>query len=257
MTETKALASKIVSLIDLTSLNTSDTADVIRDLCTRSLTPIGPTAAVCVYKEHVKTARQTLDERGNKVTQVATVVNFPEAKGSVAEVVSETEWAIEQGADEIDLVYPYHLAMEGDFESGIEMVKAVKKTCSSKALLKVILETGELKDPELIAKASDDALIAGADFVKTSTGKVDINATLEAAELMLKSIKKSSPQAGFKAAGGIRTLEQAQQYIEQAEQIMGNGWVESKVFRFGASGLLDDVLSHAGVATSQAGTSGY
>jgi len=236
------LAAKIISLMDLTSLDQNDTADKIRTLCEHGVTPYGAVAAVCVYPEFVETASSTL--AGTKVS-VATVANFPYGNDELPEVINSINQAIEQGADEIDVVIPVQQYLQGDRTSTQNLIKACKEACQG-TLLKIILETGVLQKPELIAMASRDALEAGADFLKTSTGKVSIGATLEAAEVMLREIQQhfqlTGKLVGFKASGGVKTVEQACEYLELAKHIMGPEYLTAKHFRFGASSLLQNVL---------------
>ena len=147
----------------------------------------------------------------------------------------------QRGADEIDLVIPYKALIAGDEEKVLTYVKSSKDACGNKAVLKVIIESGELTD-ELITKASQLAIDGGADFVKTSTGKVAVNATLAATEIIL-TIKASGKNVGFKTAGGVRTVADAAQYLALVESIMGEAYIKPKLFRFGASGLLSDVYA--------------
>lgn len=151
------------------------------------------------------------------------------------------------GADEVDVVFPYRALMAGNEAVGLELVEACRQACGD-AVLKVIIESGELADPALIRRASELAIDGGADFLKTSTGKVEVNATLEAAEIMLQVIRDSGKEIGFKAAGGVRSAEDAQGYLQLAERLMGAAWITPAHFRFGASGLLDDLLATLGVA---------
>jgi deoxyribose-phosphate aldolase len=175
--------------------------------------------------------------------RIATVVNFPSGDLPVDEVVAETTRTVADGADEIDLVIPWKAFAAGDEQAVREMIRAVRAAAPAPVTLKTILETGELKDPALIARASDIALEEQADFIKTSTGKVAVNATLEAARIMLEAIRRSGRKAGFKPAGGIRTVEDARSYFALCDEIMGPGWVAPETFRFGASGLLGDILA--------------
>ena len=188
--------------------------------------------------------------------KIATVVNFPSGGLAVAEVVAETKQAIADGADEIDLVIPYRALAKGDEKAVTDMVTAVKAACGP-AILKTILETGELKDIALIRRASDLSITAGADFIKTSTGKVAVNATLEAADIMLQAIRDSRRKVGFKPAGGISTVADAGHYLRLADTIMGDDWVIPSTFRFGASGLLDDIIAVLSGERSTAAASGY
>lgn len=240
----KYYAKLALSLMDLTSLNDNDDTDTIYDLCLSAITPHGQTAAVCVYPRLIKTAVATLDENYARQVKVATVTNFPHGGDDVKLARQETKAAIKAGADEVDVVFPYRALMAGDEKTGAKLVKKCKKACRKRGgKLKVIIESGELKTPELIQRASEIAIDNGADFIKTSTGKVPVNATLEAAEIMLTAIKNSGKNVGFKAAGGVRSIEDAKAYLQLAEQIMGAKWISPKTFRFGASGLLDSLLA--------------
>ena len=258
MTELDAKHSRmLIALLDLTSLNDDDSDTDIAGLCRKAMTPIGPVAAVCVYSRFVALARKTLDALGGQTVAVATVVNFPAGNASADEVLEQTRQALADGADEIDLVYPWRALLAGDADSGFALVRACKALCTDRALLKVILETGELASPELIRQASLDAIDAGADFIKTSTGKVKINATAEAARIMLECIATSGTHVGLKPAGGIRTLADARVYLELAERINGPHWVSPRHLRLGASSLLDDLLRHLGTSTASPAGGAY
>ena len=257
MTELEQAARQALTLMDLTSLNDDDSDAVIRQLCGRANTPAGYPAAVCIYPAFIETAREALTEQGlaGKV-KVATVTNFPHGEADVERAAAETRAAIAAGADEVDVVFPYRALMSGDAEVGRELVEACKRECGD-AVLKVILETGELKEPGLISRAGMLAIEGGADFLKTSTGKVPVNATLEAAELLLTTIKASGRDVGFKAAGGVRTAEDATAYLQLAERVMGAEWITPAHFRFGASGLLGSLLATLGIEEGKSPTEGY
>ena len=237
------LAKKILSLIDLTSLNKDDTEEKITDLCRQAKTKYGSVAAVCFYPKFIVLARELLK---NSNIKVATVVNFPNGDHKLEEVITQIAKAIDAGADEIDLVWPYHLFLQGDQKGAKEMVRRASVACGGQAHLKVILETGAFSDYRKIYTASCLVIDAGADFLKTSTGKIKIGATPESACAMLMAIKDRNGHGGhhvgFKASGGIQTLEQAQNYIALAEIIMGDKWITADVFRFGASMLFNNVL---------------
>ncbi|NVZ62801.1 deoxyribose-phosphate aldolase [Pseudomonas gingeri] len=237
------LARQAIGLLDLTSLSNDDDAERVISLCQRALTPFGPVAAVCVFPRFVTLARKTLDRLGASAIRVATVVNFPYGGPNVASAVSETEAVLKAGANEVDLVYPYRSLLMGDTQTGKTMVSACRELCAGRARLKVILETGELRDPQMIRQASQDAIAAGADFLKTSTGKVLINATEQAARIMLEAIAERGGLVGLKAAGGIRTFDDARTYIELAKARFGADWVDADHLRLGASGLLDELLA--------------
>lgn len=250
MTNKVIWAKRILPLIDLTSLNDNDDDEVIKKLCKQALTPQGEVAAVCVYSKFVELAKKCL--LGSKV-KIATVTNFPSGAQDLDAILRMTKTAIEDGANEIDVVIPYQDYLSGNINSTKEIIRKSKNICGHTITLKVILETGVLMKPELIAAASRDAIASGADFLKTSTGKAPIGATIKAAEVMLLAIceaQKSGHKVGFKASGGIRTVEQAAEYLQLADKIMGPKWVAPNTFRFGASSLLNDVL---GIAAKENG----
>jgi deoxyribose-phosphate aldolase len=234
-----ATARRALVCLDLTNLEEDCDAEAIADLCRRAQTPHGFVAAVCVWPRFVAQARDALAHTGIKV---ATVTGFPSGDEPVAEVVAQTEAALADGADEIDMVVPWRALRDGRPESVTEAVRAVR-AASGDATLKAILETGELADPALIATAARHALLGGADFLKTSTGKVKVNATPEAAEILLEAISQTGSGAGLKVAGGVRTVSDAAGYIDLADRIMGSGWAGPKHFRIGASGLLGQLLA--------------
>ncbi|WP_300273668.1 deoxyribose-phosphate aldolase [Halomonas sp.] len=252
----KRAARQALALMDLTSLN-DDSDRSIESLCRRARTPAGTPAAVCVYPAFVTTARRTLKalDLADKV-RVATVTNFPHGDDDIMAAARETREAVAAGADEVDVVFPYRALLAGDEETGRELVACCHQACGD-ATLKVILETGELKEPALIRRAAELAIEGGADFLKTSTGKVAVNATLEASEILLEAIRASDRDVGFKAAGGVRTAEDAQAYLALTERIMGASWITPDHFRFGASGLLDDLLVTLELAVAPAGSQGY
>jgi deoxyribose-phosphate aldolase len=229
-------AAKILPLVDLTSLNEADDEAAIDRLCARAMD--AGVAAVCVLPRFVARARARL--RTDPV-QLATVANFPEGGDDIAAAVAEIEAAVAAGADEIDLVAPLDAIMEGDIGLASELVQAGRAAAGT-CLLKVILETGRLAEPARITAAARSAVMAGADFLKTSTGKRDPGATLEAAALLLAAIEEADGRVGLKLSGGIRTTAQAAGYLHLVEEIMTPGWVSPKTLRFGASSLLDDLL---------------
>ncbi|OLP59288.1 deoxyribose-phosphate aldolase [Xaviernesmea oryzae] len=237
----RQIAALSLSLLDLTDLGETTTAEAIDSLCDKAITPFGPTAAICIWPRFVAQARARLG--AHHAVRIATVVNFPSGDLPVDAVVAETVQAVADGADEIDLVIPYRALMAGDEQAVVDMVTAVRAAAPHPVTLKTILETGELKDKALIRKASDLAIAHGADFIKTSTGKVAINATLTAADIMLNAIREHGGKVGFKPAGGVRTVADAQLYLKLAATILGQDWPMPSTFRFGASGLLTDILA--------------
>lgn len=247
-------ALRALSLMDLTDLNANSSAEAVAKLCGSAASPHGNVAAICIWPRFVKGAKPLLKGSG---IRIATVVNFPDGNEDTAPVVMETEKAIKDGADEIDLVFPYRAFKRGEHELAGEQISIIASVCKDRALLKVILETGELRDAGLIRAASELALEEGADFIKTSTGKAQVNATPRAAEIMLEAIKASGRRdAGFKPAGGIKTVADAAVYLELADRIMGPDWAKPATFRFGASSLLGDILAVLEGRQSTAGT-GY
>ena len=233
------MARRALACLDLTDLNDGCTAADVEALCVRAQTAHGPVAAVCIWPRFVAVARQAL---GNAPVRIATVVNFPRGREAIAPVVEETARALADGAHEIDLVLPYRAFAEGRADSAALLVSAVRQTAKG-ALLKVILETGMLQEAPLIRRAADLAIDEGADFIKTSTGKVEVNATPAAVAVMLDAIAASKRPVGLKPAGGIRTLADAAGYIAQADAAMGAGWAKPATFRLGASGVLAALLA--------------
>lgn len=236
-------AARVLALLDLTSLNAADDMPHIVQLSRQALTPYGAVAAVCVAPRWVHVARRTLNGFGGRAVKVASVCNFPGGDGRPGEVVEEVRRTLAEGADEIDLVYPWRALKEGRADGADELIRACKALCGPYHRLKVILESGELREPELIRAASLTAIAAGADFLKTSTGKASVNATPEAARVMLECIAESGGRVGFKASGGIRRLEDAEVYLGLAREILGDAWITPEHLRIGASTLLDDLLA--------------
>lgn len=234
------IAQPALRSLDLTDLTDNCTDQAIDALCAKALNPLGPVAAVCVWPQYVNRARDAL--RGSSV-QIATVVNFPAGGEDVGRVVDDTREALSDGANEIDLVLPYAAVRRGDLRAAADMVEAVREVVGEGHLLKVILETGELKDPKLIATASRVAIEAGADFIKTSTGKTPVSATPEAAEIMLNAIKLSGRSVGLKPSGGIRSVADAKIYLNLADRILGADWATPKTFRIGASSVYDALIA--------------
>ncbi|CDL81403.1 deoxyribose-phosphate aldolase [Xenorhabdus szentirmaii] len=249
MTDLTAAAQHALSLMDLTTLNDDDTDEKVISLCHQANSPAGQTAAICIYPRFIPVARKVLREQGTPDIRIATVTNFPHGNDDIDIALAETRAAIAYGADEVDVVFPYRALMAGNEQIGFDLVKTCKAACAESGVwLKVIIETGELKEESLIRKASEISIKAGADFIKTSTGKVPVNATLESAEIMLSVISDMGvgDTVGFKPAGGVRTAEEAAQYLALAERIMGDKWADSRHFRFGASSLLGSLLTALG-----------
>lgn len=238
----EALIRRVISLVDLTSLNNTDTQASVATFLEKANTSHGHVAAVCVYPQFVRLAAAQL---ANEHIKIATVVNFPEGNQPLDTVLVEIGSALEDGANEIDVVFPYGRYLAGERHYAHTFVEACKAVCGDKVTLKVILETGALGDPAIIADAAYDVLAAGADFIKTSTGKISEGATLEAAATMLLVIRHIEPQlkhhVGIKISGGIRDIQIAARYIALADNIMGREWVGPSTFRIGASKLIDEI----------------
>lgn len=242
MTDRAAAARKALAAMDLTRLEDDDDDREVRALCRRADTPFGHPAAVCVYPGYVDAARRTLAEVGlaDRVA-VATVANFPDGAAEPARAAAEIRRALSLGADEVDVVFPWRALLDGDETTGTRLVEQCRAACGER-VLKVILESGMLAAPDRIRRAADAAIGAGADFVKTSTGKTDAGATPDAAEVMLEAIRDSGTDCGFKVSGGVRTLDDAIAYMALAERMLGPGCIEPGRFRIGASGLLTALL---------------
>ncbi len=249
----KEQAARALALLDLTSLNDTDTEETVKTLCAKAHGEFGHTAAVCIWPRFVKLAKEEL--KGTPV-RVATVVNFPHGGTDIEATVAETKQAIADGADEIDVVLPYKAFMDGDTASAKALLDATRKACAGKTM-KVIIESGVLAHANTIAEASRLSIACGADFIKTSTGKTPVSATLEAANVMLEVIRESGKPVGFKASGGVRSTEQAADYMTLADKIMGPKWISLMTFRFGASGLRDSLLASMGYGQAPVDNKGY
>jgi deoxyribose-phosphate aldolase len=238
--DVRAMAQRALACLDLTNLNEECDSAAIEKLCLRAMSPIGQTAAVCVWPEFVAEAREHLGQSG---VRIATVVNFPSGEEPAGAVMEMTENAVAMGANEIDLVVPYQSFLEGLEERVFARVRRVKAAAGANVLVKAILETGVVDDPEKIRRLAELAIDGGADFIKTSTGKAPVSATLSAARVMMNVIREADRPIGFKPAGGVKTAEQAANYIELADEIMGPGWAQPETFRIGASGVWDDLMA--------------
>lgn len=226
----------LIPLVDLTSLDEDDTAAGIDALCVKALTPAGPVAAVCVLPRFVALAAEALEGTG---VRIATVANFPDPSPDADEAARATAAAVDEGADEVDVVAPWPAHLAGDHDAVERLVAA----CAAEVPghLKVILETGSHPDPETTRELARIALGAGAHFVKSSTGKRGRGASPEAARLLLEAVRAHGA-GGVKLAGGIRTVVDAEAYLALAEDVMGPAWAAPQTFRLGASSLLDALL---------------
>ena len=243
-----------IKMMDLTTLEGADTKERVRSLCLKAITP-DPTdlttpqpAAICVYGDMVKHAKEALGK--NKIHVAAVATAFPSGRASLPVKIADTKDAVNAGADEIDMVIDRGSFLSGNYLEVYKQILAVKAACvrkdGTRAHLKVILETGELETYDNIRRASYLAMLAGPDFIKTSTGKVSVNATLPITLLMLQAVKdwydQTKIQIGVKPAGGIRTAKDAIKYLVVVKETAGEEWLTPKYFRFGASSLLNDVL---------------
>jgi deoxyribose-phosphate aldolase len=252
-TDLKAAARTALACLDLTSLNDADTAADIEALCRRAQTAHGPVAAVCVWPRFVAQARAALPA----AIKVAAVANFPDGSLDLQRTLADVAEIAQAGGDEVDVVLPYRALMAGQTTEVAEFLSEVR-FASRPLTLKVIIESGELATAERIAQATRMALAAGADFVKTSTGKTQTGATPEAAATMLKEIAASGlSAAGFKASGGVRSVTDAAGYIAQTEAALGAAALNPQRLRFGASGLLTDIEAVLAGAQSAAVTAAY
>ncbi|NEA58867.1 deoxyribose-phosphate aldolase [Streptomyces sp. SID13666] len=243
-----------ISMIDLTTLEGADTPGKVRALCAKGIHP-DPTdrtapkvAAICVYPDMVKTAKEALRGSGINVASVATA--FPAGRTALPVKLADTADAVAAGADEIDMVIDRGAFLTGRYLQVFEEIRAVKAACvrpdGSAAHLKVIFENGELATYDNIRRCSWLAMLAGADFIKTSTGKVAVNATPPNTLLMLEAVRDFRDavgvQVGVKPAGGIRTTKDAIKYLVMVNETLGEEWLSPHWFRFGASSLLNDLL---------------
>lgn len=240
MTSRPDLARRALRLLDLTDLSDAPSDRGTDALCERALTRHGPVAAVCLWPQFVSRAKAALADSD---VRIATVANFPGGAEDVERVIDGVQEALDDGADEIDLVLPYRAFLDGDATAARTMIAGVRDMTDRGRVLKVILETGALADPAAIEAASRLAVTEGADFLKTSTGKTPVSATPSAAEIMLDVIREAGRPVGLKASGGIRTLDDAAAYLALADRVMGPAWATPRTFRFGASGLYDALVA--------------
>ncbi|MCA6361823.1 MAG: deoxyribose-phosphate aldolase [Bacteroidetes bacterium] len=238
-----------LNMIDLTTLEGRDTAGKVRQMCYKAQHPhdalpgLPTVAAVCVFPTFVKTAKKALGNSGVKVASVATA--FPAGQSTRDVKIADTRFAVENGADEVDMVISRGHFLAGEYGYVFDEIAAVKEACGN-ARLKVILETGELSTLDNVRRASDIAMRAGADFIKTSTGKIQPAATQPVTLTMLEAIRdyyyETGIMVGMKPAGGISTAKGALQYLVMVRETLGNAWLSNQWFRFGASSLANDIL---------------
>ncbi len=248
--ESKVQALKLaLSMVDLTTLEGKDSEGKVRQMCQKAKSPhpslpdIPSVAAVCVYPNMVRIAKESL--RGTKINVASVASAFPSGMAPLPIRIEDTKYAVEEGADEVDMVITRGAFLEGEYNFVFDEIAAIKEACGD-AHLKVILETGELHTYENVRLASDIAMEAGADFIKTSTGKISPAATQPVTLVMLEAIRdfyyKTDKMVGMKPAGGIRTAKQAIQYLWLVKETLGAAWLNNEYFRFGASSLANDLL---------------
>jgi deoxyribose-phosphate aldolase len=236
-------ARRLLSLTDLTSLNDSDDERTMQKLLQRASTRAGKVAAVCCWARFIPLARPALEGTG---IALAVVANFPAGAADPQAAAAETAAAVAAGANEVDVVFPYRALLGGDERSGMKLVTACRAACGAHARLKVILETGQLGSDRNISTAARIACEGGAHFLKTSTGKTQPGATIEAVTVLLDVIAqyhKRDIKIGLKVSGGIRSVEQAKQYLDLYEDYQGVGAATPATFRIGASSLVSDILT--------------
>jgi deoxyribose-phosphate aldolase len=239
----RSIAARLLGLVDLTSLNDNDSAESVGALAALAVTPAGRVAAFCTWPRFVPAALMALGTSG---VPVAAVANFPAGAADAAIAAAETAAAIGAGAREIDVVFPYRALLAGDRASGLALIRACRKACGPRVLLKVILETGQLQEPGQIEAAAALAIEGGADFLKTSTGKTQPGATPEAARILIEVIAAARGRdraVGLKVSGGVGTLAQAQSYLDLYEQAFGAGSASARTLRIGTSGLIKPLLA--------------
>ena len=239
----------VLNMIDLTTLEGKDTEGKVKQLCYKAMHPhdalpgIPSVAAVCVYPSLVKTAKKALGDSGIKVASVATA--FPSGQAPRDVKIRDTKYAVSEGADEVDMVISRGKFHAGEYNFVFDEIAAIKEACGA-ARLKVILETGELGTFDKVRRASDIAMYAGADFIKTSTGKIQPAATMPVTLVMLEAIRdfyyKTGKMIGMKPAGGISKSKLALHYLVMVKEVLGEDWLSNEWFRFGASSLANDVL---------------
>ena len=242
-TRMASVARRVLSLTDLTSLNESDDEQSTQKLLKLASTAAGKVAAVCIWPRFIPLAQPVLKDTG---IALAVVANFPAGATDAHSAAAETAAAVAAGANEIDVVFPYRALLSGDEKAGAALVHACREACGKQALLKVILETGQLLSEKHIRRAAEIATDAGAHFLKTSTGKTQPGATVEAVSVLLDVIalyEKRRSKVGLKISGGVRTIEQARTYLDLYEDRFGVGSANAANFRIGASSLVNDILT--------------
>jgi deoxyribose-phosphate aldolase len=242
-----------ISMVDLTTLEGADTPGKIKTLCAKAVRPdptdltVPSVGAICVYNDMVRIARSELDSiEGNSVPVAAVATAFPSGRASLAVKKIDTQDALNAGAGEIDMVIDRGAFLSGRLMEVFEEIRIIKELCGNKAHLKVILETGELVTYDNVRKASYLAMLAGADFIKTSTGKVAPAATAPVVLVMLEAVRDyfalTGTKIGVKPAGGIRTTKDAIKQLVLVKETAGDQWLTPDLFRIGASALLNDLL---------------
>lgn len=231
------MAKKLIACLDLTSLNKNDNETSITRLCEKAVTAYGKVAAVCVYAKFIPLVQTLLEGSGVKI---ATVVNFPEGGTDFKALTTEIKKAAAFGADEIDAVFPYRDFLAGNADVCRRFMDIVCRESGGRTV-KIILESGAFPHISKLKEACRLCLEHNIGFLKTSTGKTEISATVDAANAILEVIRETPRNVGFKASGGIKTFEQARQYFVLSETVLGGNWPTPQHFRLGASSLFDDL----------------
>ena len=240
-----------LSAVDLTTLTCNDSVESVTAFAQKTVTfsehypDVPNVASICVYPSFVETVGLAVDGTPMRITSVGG--GFPSSQTFLEVKMLEVAMAVENGADEVDIVLNVGKMLTGAYDEAANEVEMIRSEMDADVVLKVILETGALKTPELIHKASLISMAAGADFIKTSTGKIDVAATPEAAVVMCQAIKlfyeQTGRKVGFKAAGGVKTPQDAALYYTIVEQILGEQWLTTDLFRIGASSAANNLLS--------------
>jgi deoxyribose-phosphate aldolase len=241
--ETIKVAQEALHLLDLTNLDDIAQEHAIMQLCQQAIKY--KVAAVCLYPQFVQLAKTII---AGHAIKIATVANFPDGDKPISEVTEEIKAALADGADEIDVVMPYRSYLAGEAEEAISFIKTCKSICKPTTVLKVILETGAFSKPQTILEAARAMIVAGADFLKTSTGKHTQGSSLVATVMLLEAIKEAKENSkliGLKVAGGIRTIQQISAYFALTKEVVGEDFLQPNSFRIGASSLLYELLHYS------------
>ncbi|WP_295476289.1 deoxyribose-phosphate aldolase [uncultured Pseudomonas sp.] len=245
--DTEPLAFQALGLVELLARAHDSSEQRIVSLCRRGVTSLGPVAAVGVPAAFAGLARTTLDQLGAQQAAVVAQIRFPAGGTAIEAIAGEVRGALLVGADEVDVVFPFRALLSGNADVGHDLVAACKAECRLQGRLVVTLETGELRDPQLIRSACRIAIGAGADFIKSCTDRLLTPLSDQAARIMLECIAEAGGQVGFKAAGGLRSLEDVRPVLRLVTERFAPSWVAGQRLRLGGSVLLDDLLGRLGL----------